>query len=193
MNFKEIFKMEKISIRQAKTAIPGLLDLCTWIEKYGDKTLEEMRMAEIGSFVGDSTKVFAKRFKEVVSVDPYLNGYDKSDPSSENWPMEQIFAQFKEDVLDKFDNVIHHHTTSEEGSKLFADASFDFVYIDANHLYEFVKLDLKCWLPKVKRPGWIGGHDFQHKWAPGVKPAVLEMVHSIDNHFQETSWIKRLI
>ena len=185
--------MEKISIRKAPTAIPGLIELCDWIKDNSDKPLSEMRMAEIGSFVGDSTKIFASRFKEVISVDPFLNGYDKSDDSSETWPMDVIFKQFKEDVLDKFPNVTHCHITSEEGSKLFADKSFDVVYIDGNHLYEFVKTDLGCWLPKVKRPGWIGGHDYQHKRAPGVKPAVLEMIGEIDHHFPETSWIKRLV
>ena len=54
--------MEKISIRRARTAIPGLLDLIKWIEERGDKPLKKMRMAEIGSFVGDSTKQFASRF-----------------------------------------------------------------------------------------------------------------------------------
>ena len=107
--------------------------------------------------------------------------------------MKVVYKQFKKDVLDRYPNVIHHHVNSEEGSKLFKDGSFDFVYIDGNHIYEFVKLDLKCWVPKVKRPGWIGGHDYQHKRAPGVKPAVLEALGEIDNHFSETSWIRRLV
>ena len=184
--------MEKISIRQAKFAKIGLIDLIDYIDKMGDKKVKDMRMAEIGSFVGDSTKIFAERFKEVVSVDPFLNGYDAGDNSSEIWPMEDIFKQFNEDVLQKCPNVIHYHTLSAEGAKLFADGSFDFVYIDGNHLYEFVKLDIQSWLPKIKRPGWIGGHDYQHKHAPGVKPAVLEMLDGIDQHFRETSWIRRL-
>lgn len=182
----------KISIRRAKTAIPGLLDLCSWIEDKGDKPLKKMSMVEVGSFVGDSTRIFAERFGKVVSIDPFKNDYDDTDPSSFTWPMEQIYAQFKEDILNKFINVTNHKVTSEEGAKLFADNSFDFVYIDGNHIYEFVKLDLKSWLPKIKCPGWIGGHDYQHKRAPGVKPAVLEIIGEIDCHFADTSWIKRL-
>jgi hypothetical protein len=46
------------------------------------------------------------------------------------------------------------------------------------------------WLPKLKKPGFMAGHDYQHKKAPGVKPAVLEMYGSIDKHFPDTSWIK---
>ncbi len=185
--------MEKISIRQAKTAISGLRELIEWIKTNGDKPIKEMNMVEIGSFVGDSTREFAEAgFNSIICVDPFLNGYDETDASSETWPMERIYKQFKEDILDVYKNVNHFRMTSEAASKLFRDEDFDFVYIDGNHLYEFVKLDLVCWLPKIKRPGWIGGHDYQHKRTPGVKPAVLEILGQIDHHFPETSWIRRL-
>lgn len=152
-----------------------------------------MNMVEVGSFVGDSTRIFVEAgFNSIICVDPFENGYDPDDDSSETWPMEQIYAQFKEDILDVYKNVSHLRMTSEEASKLFRDGDIDFVYVDGNHLKEFVRIDMGCWLPKVKRPGWIGGHDYQHKRAPGVKPAVLEFVGSIDHHFPDTSWIKRL-
>lgn len=178
--------MEKISIRQAKFAKIGLIDL---INHIGDTS--KMVMAEIGSYVGDSTEIFAKNFATVHSVDPWQNGYDDSDPSSYNIPMERIEAQFDE-LLPKYPNIIKHKMTSVEGARLFEDASLDFVYIDGNHIYEFVKMDIDAWLPKVKPGCWIGGHDYQHKWAPGVKPAVLEKLGGIDMHFRETSWIKRI-
>lgn len=178
--------MEKISIRQAKFAKIGLIDL---INHIGDTS--KMVMAEIGSYVGDSTEIFAKNFATVYSVDPWQNGYDDSDPSSYNIPMERIEAQFDE-LLPKYPNIIKHKMTSVEGARLFEDASLDFVYIDGNHIYEFVKMDIDAWLPKVKPGCWIGGHDYQHKWAPGVKPAVLEKLGGIDMHFRETSWIKRI-
>jgi predicted O-methyltransferase YrrM len=41
----------------------------------------------------------------------------------------------------------------------FESESVDFVYIDANHSYNFVKEDILAWLPKVKKGGVIGGHD----------------------------------
>lgn len=47
-----------------------------------------------------------------------------------------------------------------EASKLFADESLDFVYIDANHTYEAVKEDLNNWYRKVKSGGLIMGHDY---------------------------------
>lgn len=49
---------------------------------------------------------------------------------------------------------------SVAASLLYIDNSIDFVFIDANHSYEFVKKDILSWLPKVKSGGYIGGHDY---------------------------------
>ena len=35
----------------------------------------------------------------------------------------------------------------------------DFVYIDGNHAYEYVKKDIGLYYPKLKKGGVIGGHD----------------------------------
>jgi hypothetical protein len=43
-------------------------------------------------------------------------------------------------------------------SKMFKDNFFDWVYIDANHLQ--AKQDIEAWLPKVKKGGYILGHDY---------------------------------
>ena len=147
-------------------------------------------MVEIGSFVGDSSEVFAKRCKTIHCIDPWENGYDDDhDPSSYKWPMSQIEKQFDE-LCKKYPNIIKHKMTGTKGADLFESESVDFIYIDGNHTYEAVKEDVLTWLPKLKKPGYIAGHDYQHKWAPGVKPAVLETVGEIDHHFRDTSWIK---
>lgn len=39
------------------------------------------------------------------------------------------------------------------------DNSLDFVYIDANHKYQYAYEDIKLWFPKIKEGGVIGGHD----------------------------------
>jgi hypothetical protein len=182
--------MDKISIRKAPTAIPGLIDLINHVEANSEKPFKDFVLVEVGSFVGDSTRVFARRCKEIHSVDPWKNGYDdEHDPSSYTWPMERIEAQFDE-VVEECGNIIKHKMTSLEGAELFEDESIDMVYIDGNHLYEYVKQDIIAWSPKVKKGGWVCGHDWQHKKAQGVKPAVLETVGQPDKTFQDTSWCK---
>lgn len=49
---------------------------------------------------------------------------------------------------------------SHEVADLFADESLDYVYIDGNHAYDYVKLDLETWYPKLKKGGILAGHDY---------------------------------
>lgn len=54
--------------------------------------------------------------------------------------------------------------------------NLDFVYIDGNHNYEFVKKDIELYYPKVRRSGVIGGHDFTAKFN-GLCRAVNEFIN----------------
>jgi predicted O-methyltransferase YrrM len=63
--------------------------------------------------------------------------------------------------------------TTQAASRVVPDGEFDFVFIDADHSYEAVKDDIKCWKSKVRRGGWLGGHDYSRKF-PGVIKAVNE-------------------
>jgi hypothetical protein len=69
-----------------------------------------------------------------------------------------------------------HRKLSQEAVASFADASLDFVYIDANHEYQAVVDDIHAWYPKVKPGGVLAGHDYLDGMLPagnfGVKSAV---------------------
>ncbi|MGF1451029.1 MAG: class I SAM-dependent methyltransferase [Opitutales bacterium] len=69
---------------------------------------------------------------------------------------------------------------SKEASTHFSPESIDWVYIDGNHLYEYVKEDLELFFPKVKPNGIIAGDDYHDKgwWKGGVKKAVDEFVQT---------------
>ncbi len=65
---------------------------------------------------------------------------------------------------------------SVTASRLFADASIDWVHLDARHDYHSVKADIQAWLPKVKLGGWLSGDDYDKlKW-PEVVKAVGELL-----------------
>lgn len=55
------------------------------------------------------------------------------------------------------------------------NGSLDLVFIDADHSYAGCKHDIVAWLPKVKKGGWISGHDYNHPDQGEVKKAVDEM------------------
>ena len=75
----------------------GLQDMIVWINNI--KPTSEMRMIEIGSYVGESTLMFAKHFKEVVSIDPYINDYDLDDDACHHAPFDKVYEQFIRNTL----------------------------------------------------------------------------------------------
>lgn len=68
---------------------------------------------------------------------------------------------------------IYGGTNSWEAANCYNDGSLDFVFIDADHTYNFVKRDIMAWLPKVRINGIIAGHDFDWQHI-GVIRAVTE-------------------
>jgi len=74
----------------------------------------------------------------------------------------------------------------ENAVKTFSNEMFDFVYLDANHSYEFVSKSLRRWYPKVKKGGLFAGHDYLDGTMSdgtvfGVKRAVNEFVEELGN------------
>ena len=72
-------------------------------------------------------------------------------------------------------NVFVIKGKSIEIANRFTDNSLDFVYIDANHQYEYVRNDIEFWTKKVKINGYVCGHDYFDKF-PGVIKATNEFV-----------------
>jgi hypothetical protein len=68
-----------------------------------------------------------------------------------------------------------HKMTTLEAAALVPDASLDFVFIDADHLYEGVRADIAAWRPKVKPGGYLSGHDYHPGAFEGVVRAVDEL------------------
>jgi cephalosporin hydroxylase len=61
-------------------------------------------------------------------------------------------------------------------ARLFANASVDWVHLDARHDYAGVTADIQAWLPKIKPGGWISGDDYAElKW-PEVVQAVSDLL-----------------
>jgi hypothetical protein len=71
-----------------------------------------------------------------------------------------------------------HRAYSSDVVYTFSDNYFDWMYIDGNHLHEFVKKDLQLYYPKVKPGGYLTGDDYgvEGWWQNGVKTAVDDFV-----------------
>jgi SAM-dependent methyltransferase len=68
-----------------------------------------------------------------------------------------------EDVQSRFrgrSEVVIHRAYSHEALAGFADGYFDWIYIDGNHYYDYVRRDLEVSLRKVRPGGIIAGDDY---------------------------------
>ena len=91
--------------------------------------------------------------------------------------MDQVYREFTQKAKHFKDKIVIYRMTSVEAAKIIKDDSLDFLFIDANHAYEYAKEDIEIWTPKVKIGGIISGHDYGNKRF-GVTQAVHE---SFDN------------
>jgi len=78
-----------------------------------------------------------------------------------------------------------YHMASEEAYREVPDFSLDFIYIDGDHRFDFVMLDLILWGRKVRPGGIVAGHDYYRFRQGGVVPAVdvYARQHSVKHWF----------
>jgi len=89
-----------------------------------------------------------------------------------------VIETFSQNIYDQ--QVKVHRGYSTDILQKFQDQYFDWVYIDGNHLYEYVKKDIELSLQKVKSGGYITGDDYGEGgwWQGGVKKAVDEFANN---------------
>ena len=117
---------------------------------------------KIGAEIGVARGTWAKQIlKRMPQLKLYL--VDLWEPYAEylDFPDEKVLSFYpdvKENV--KGYNVEFIKEWSHIAAEQFEDESLDFVYIDANHIYEYVVQDLACWSKKVRKGGIVCGHDY---------------------------------
>lgn len=117
---------------------------------------------EVGTFKGSfSNQIMNNWSGTLYMVDvwrPLESGYD--DSSNHGRYDGGVYTDAMENIKGFEDRAIMVRATSEIASNMFNDNSLDFVYIDANHAYDYVVQDIELWYPKIKKGGFICGHDY---------------------------------
>lgn len=150
--------------------------------------IPNLKMLEIGSYMGESTSMFAASgiFDEIHCIEPFHGYEEANDILNKEW--HDVYEEFKINTR-HFNNITVHHDHSYNISDRFEDNYFDLIYIDAAHDYESVKKDIELYLPKCKRI--MAGHDYSPEW-PGVIQSVIETLGKPDLTFADSSWIKKI-
>jgi|TARA_B100000780_G_scaffold110340_1_gene77195 predicted O-methyltransferase YrrM len=150
----------------------------------------ELKMLEIGSYCGESTMLLGASgiFDEIHCIEPF-EGHEKANTLFDrDWS--EVKREFWTNTRYFKDKVHLYQDYSYNIVDSFADESFDFIYIDASHEYEDITQNIENYLPKVKKGGVIGGHDYIEEF-PGVIRAVDELLGTPQMLYQDTSWLVR--
>lgn len=151
--------------------VNGLIDLCDTYLKANDTVVE------VGSFSGVSSRVFSLYCKILYCIDPYFWAETKD--------AERMFDEMKP----QYKNIKKMQMFGKDAATFFKDGSLDFVYIDADHTYEAVVADINDWKGKVKKGGYIAGHDF---YMDDVARAVRDCLGEPLELFSDSSWVIKL-
>jgi hypothetical protein len=151
-----------------------------WTSNFFNEHLNLKVGAEIGVAGGQHIKTLLDNTKieKIYGVDPFI---------TDSWDMHHFFnvdddyggfdGLFEEvsKMLSQYgDRVELVRKKSIEASPDFKDDSLDFVFIDAIHDYENCYNDINYWHNRVRKGGYVMGHDWEHSAFPGVQRAVLE-------------------
>jgi hypothetical protein len=145
---------------------------------------------EVGTYLGRSICSLAevveqsrKRFT-VIGIDT-CSGSGPEGPRQKDYHGEKVaqgggtFAgELHRNVIEcgYADSVFLLIADSVSASRLFSNASMDWIHLDARHDYTSLQADIKAWLPKVKSGGWLSGDDYDEvKW-PEVIKAVNDLI-----------------
>lgn len=133
--------------------------------------------AEIGVLAGEYTDVLCRKNPGV-----HLYGVDAWKiymPDYRDYKHQSLLDKARAKAMAKIKpyNVTVIEKFSMDAVKDFADGSLDFVYIDANHEYPFVTMDIIYWSRKVRSGGIVSGHDYYETKSKisrcHVTPAVI--------------------
>jgi hypothetical protein len=123
---------------------------------------------------------------ELVLIDPWdlLAGQDPGDWTHKKHSEAEEMRTMRHNVESMYGdlpNVNIKQGFSAEVLAMYPDNYFDWVYIDGNHLYDFVKKDLELSFKKVRPGGIVAGDDFFWKRNDRmhVKEAVLDTMRSL--------------
>ncbi len=126
---------------------------------------------EIGSYVGASSCFIAASLKNKNNSRLYCIDTWENDAMSEG--KQQTYDIFINNINLHEKYIIPQKGTSLDISRNFND-KIDFLFIDGDHSYQGVKIDVENWFPKLNKNALVILHDIG--WAEGVQKVAKELV-----------------
>lgn len=136
---------------------------------------EDGTFVELGAWLGKSSSYLCDKAtgQDIIIVDTWKGSPNELTTHHKLATEQDIYQLFVENMGERNYKAIK--ATSKAAARKFKEESLDVVFIDLDHSYEAVKEDIKLWLPKVKKGGYIAGDDYHENWK-GVIQAVDELL-----------------
>lgn len=161
------------------------------------KNIQDGIFVEVGTWEGDFSYELLRHTncKKLYCVDPYKHFGNNEYPDGMNDLTQEEFNYKFDTVNNRFkefgSRVEFLRMESVEASNLFAEQSVDYVYIDGNHDYKYVKKDIEAWWPKVKKDGWLCGDDvYSHNIDDHDSDGNILRIWDTDYLYKPTCWGK---
>ena len=146
-----------------------------------------IKYLEIGCMHGANICSMMKTFahhpdSEIHAVDPWFmyKNYTFEDDTVTN------YSNFINNIGKLAPKDLHkiyiHRGTSQKTLPTFSDESFDIIYIDGNHLKDYVLEDAVHSIRKLKSGGWLIFDDYHSE---DVRNGIAGFMHCFNNHFEE--------
>ena len=152
------------------------------------------QICEVGVFLGEFANfLLSLQPKQLVLIDPWEGVGQSGDCDGNNVKVAHLPNAYM-NILSQTNHMPHVMVCRGKSGELlpvFKNEAFDMVYLDGDHSYEGVKIDLPLAWAKLKKGGWLMGHDYetnpkktQTAYAFGVKKAVDEFIaiHNLKLH-----------
>jgi len=158
------------------------------VEKYNNTDF-----VEIGSFRGASAVFMGVQILnknkniKLHCVDPWEDSDEAKKtqpPRNETTDQSGLYNEFIQNIEKVKSCIKPIRSSSFIASNQFKNESVDFIFVDGDHSYQAVFMDLNLWWPKLKVGGIMAGHDF---WAPQIQKAVADFCEKNNLKFQNTS------
>lgn len=123
------------------------------------------RAAEIGVHLGDFARKNLQAWHgEYHAIDAWAHR-PEDDASDKNFDDKRQQATYETArlALASFNRTGRVHqirSRSVAAARRYADESFDWIFIDANHTREAARADLQAWWPKLRQGGLLSGDDY---------------------------------
>ena len=172
------------------TEIQGWFDYPHTFKKLVESVPDGGVFVEGGAWLGKSSSYLcdlAQDRIQVFIVDTWKGSPDEINSTHKLATETDVFEIFKDNMGTR--RYTPMRMESIDASEQFEDESCDVVFIDMTHTFEAVVSDIVHWLPKVKKGGWLAGHDAHYQPVQQAIKAGLDNNRWKDVDKLENCWL----